>query len=128
MKRPADMTLYVFIALVLVGSIILWAFLFPEVQVSRNWLVFSWFTACLVFTLVQSYWHVRQLGALWLVLALLLVVHTVAHALLFRYFQAWPAIAYLFTVPAEGVAATYVVWKALNVLPKGVGGRDADRA
>lgn len=88
------------------------------------WWAFGWFTAGLVFILVHSYWHVRQSGAVWLLLAFWLVIHTIVHALLFRRFPAWPGIVYLFTMPAEAIALSYVIWKTLNVLPKAVSRRD----
>ena len=109
------------IGLGLVLTMVLWIFLVParfQFHVDRTWSMFVWFTTGSWFLLVQSFWHVRHSAALWRILALSLVVHTVAHGVLFRFVQPWPAIAYFFTVPTELMAITYVISKRLNVLPR----------
>jgi len=121
--KPAvrDLLLYVVIGLGLVLAMVLWIFLLParfQFRVDRTWSMFAWFTALSWFSLVQSFWHIRHSAALWRILALSLVFHTVVYSLLFRFVQPWPGIAYFFTLPAEAMAITYVISKRLKVLPR----------
>src|SRR5437773_5412171 len=99
--KPAvrDLLLYVAIGLGLVLTMVLWIFLAParyQFHVDRTWFMFGWLTAGLWFFLGQSFWHARHSATLWRVLALSLVVHTVAYGVLFRFVQPWPGIAYFF--------------------------------
>lgn len=73
---------------------------------------------CVVVFFVQSFWHIRQVSSLWVILAIALVIHTALHMILFNLVQPWPGIAYLVTMPSEAIAVCYLIWKRLRASPR----------
>lgn len=111
------MALYILIGLLVVAATLLCAFLFPHARINHEWWLFGGFTAMLLYTFVEGYWHLRKASALWGVLSLWLLIHTAIYATLFRHIFV-PGIAYAFTLPAEAMSVGYVIWKVLGVLPR----------
>lgn len=119
--RVRDFVLYVAIGTAVVLLLVLWFFAVPtrfHFPVNRLWLLFGCNTALLWCLLAQAFWHERRSRALWLTLALCLVVHTSVHAMLFRVVRPWPWIVFLWSMPAEGMAITYLVATSLHMQPR----------
>ncbi len=127
-RRVMDFALYVAIGILLVGAMILWVFLFPNLPVRRQWFAFVVFTAVTVNIFVQGYWHVRASTALWQLLGLWLAIHTCAYVVLLKRVPTWPTLAYAVTMPAEVMAVACVIWLVLRVVPKFPGRSDGEVA
>jgi hypothetical protein len=115
-----DLVTYVVIGLGTVTVGTLCVFFIPErfwPHLTHTWFSFVFFTGLLGIVLVRLYWPARQLKKLWLLLAFLFVVHTVAYAIFLSHVQQWPAIWYLLTMPAEVMVIATIIKICLNVLP-----------
>jgi hypothetical protein len=119
-----DLIIYIAIAVGIVTIGTLWAFLLPErywPDLTTTWFAFIFFTAVFGIFLVKLYWSKRKMARLWLLLALLMAVHTTAYVIFLSYVQQWPAIWYLFTMPIEAMLFALIVKICLNVLPSNKG-------
>jgi len=131
--RPTarDLALYITIAMAIVVAMVLWVFFVPErfhFRVNRVWLLFGCNTVLLWALLVRAFRRVKWSPRLWLILAVSLIVHTAVYSLLFRVVAPWPWISYVVTMPAEGMAITYIISKWLNVLPMDIEGQEKESA
>ena len=116
-----DVALYVVIAVCIVGVVVLWPLVLPE-RFSSNptWFMFIVATAFLCVFVIKMYWHQRKSGRVWMLLALLLVMHVVGYSILLSYVPHFASAWFLVTVPAEVIASASIVKFCLNVLPKHV--------
>lgn len=115
-----DLILYTAIAVGIVTVGTLWAFLMPEVywpHLTTTWFAFIFFTAGFGIFLVKLYWSKRKILKLWLLLGLLMAIHTAAYFIFLSYVHQWPAVWYLLTMPIEAMVFALIVKICLNVLP-----------
>lgn len=116
-----DFALYVGIAVSIVGAVVLWPIVLPErFSSSPTWFMFIVATAFLCVFMITMYWHQRRSGRVWMLLALLLVIHVVGYSILLSYVPRFASAWFLLAVPAEIIASASIVKICLNVLPKRV--------
>lgn len=119
-----DLLIYIAIGVGIVTVGTLWAFLLPErywPHLSYTWSAFIVFTVVMGVVLAKLYWHKRRMVKLWLLLGLLMAIHTVAYVIFLCYVHSWSALWYVFTMPFEVMLFALVVKVCLNVLPRKVG-------
>ena len=114
-REILNLLLYSVIGIGLVTALLLLAFFLPNI--SHSWFIFGWATAFLCLFVSGIYWHQRKLSKLWLLLALLLIVHVSLHVIIFDRFPHVPTILFLFTVPLEIMFVAVIVKLCLNVMP-----------
>lgn len=118
--KPAtrDLFAYVAIGLCLAAVAVLSPIVIPEhFWVSHTWYSFIFFTGLLAVVLIKMYWPVKEAARIWLLIALLLAIHTAGYTVLLRHVQEWPAFSYLMTMPIEVIVIAAIIYKCLKVLP-----------
>jgi len=123
-SRKKDLILYIAIGVCVAMGAVFWPYLIPEPywpHLTTTWFAFIFFTAVFGIFLVKLYWSKRKMAKLWLLLALLMAIHTTAYVIFLSYVHQWPAIWYLFTMPIEAMLFALIVKICLNVLPSNKG-------
>jgi len=119
-----DLIIYIAIGASVPAAMMAWVYLVPQrfwVHVARTWFAFIFFTVFLGIFLVKLYWPHRKMAKLWLLLGLLMAIHTAAYIIFLRHVHQWPALWYVFTMPIEGMLFALIVKICLNVLPSNRG-------
>jgi hypothetical protein len=119
-SHTKDLILYIAIGVCIAMGVMFWPYLIPErywPHLTTTWFAFIFFTAALGIFLVKLYWSKRKILKLWLLLGLLMAIHTTAYVILLSHLHQWPALWYLLTMPIEAMLFALVVKICLNILP-----------
>ena len=119
-----DLIIYIAIGVSLPTAMVAWVYLIPErfwPHLTYTWYSFILFTVLMGVVLAKLYWHRRNSLKLWLVLALLMAIHTVAYVIVLSHVHQWSAIWYVITMPFECMLFGVIIKLWLNVLPRKVG-------
>jgi hypothetical protein len=116
-----DLAVYAAIAIGIVALILVCAILIPDRDsTSRTWYMFFVSTGFLCFFVTKMYWNHRSSKRIWILLVVLLLIHTVVFKIVLNRVSQFPDFLFLFTVPLEIVMAGAIVKVCLDVMPQKV--------